>query len=63
MAIPITTANCEKSFRKLKLIKICLPTTMTEERPKNLALISTENVSELDINKAINVFVNLKSRK
>jgi hypothetical protein len=65
MTIPVTTASCERSLSKLKLIKTYLRSTMTEERLKNLALISIENdiVSRLDLNEAIQNFADLKSRK
>jgi hypothetical protein len=65
MTIPVTTANCKRSFSKLKLIKTYLRSTMTEKRLINLALISIENdiVSKLDLNEAIQNFADLKSKK
>jgi len=65
MTIPVTTASCERSFSKFKLIKTYLRSTMTEERLNNLALISIENdiVSKLDLNGAIQNFADLKFRK
>lgn len=66
MTIPVTTASCERSFSKLKLVKTYLRSTMTEERLNNLALtcsIENDIVSKLDLNEAIQHFADLKSRK
>jgi hypothetical protein len=41
--VPVTIASAERSFSRLKLIKICLRTTMAQERLAGLAILSTEN--------------------
>ena len=43
LTIPVTVASAEKSFSKLKLIKIYLWTTMSQEKLSGLAMISIKN--------------------
>lgn len=43
LTLPVTTASCERSFSKLKIIKNYLRSTMAQERLKNLAILSIEN--------------------
>ena len=38
--IGFSIASCERSFSKLKLIKACIRSSMRQERPTSLALIS-----------------------
>lgn len=59
------TSSYERIFSRLKLIKIYLSLTMTEERFNNLALISIKNdkVTKLDLNQAITNYDDLKLRK
>lgn len=63
LTLPVTVAEGERSFSKLKLIKTYLRSTMTQDRLTNLAVISIER--DLDIKPAeiIEKFANLKSRK
>lgn len=43
LTIPVTVASAEQSFRKLKLIKTYLRSTMAQERLNALAILSIEN--------------------
>ena len=40
--LPNSIASCERPFSKLKLIKICIRSSMLQERLTSLALISIE---------------------
>ena len=42
LTIEFSTASCERSFSKLKLIKTCIRSSMPQERLTSLALISIE---------------------
>jgi len=42
LTIPISIASAERSFSKLKLIKSYLRSTMSQQRLKELALLSIE---------------------
>ena len=61
VTLPVTSASCERSFSKMKLIKTYLRNSMTNDRLTNLAILSieesrTENidselfVDEFDVN-------------
>jgi len=58
LTIPVTVASGERSFSKLKLIKIFLRSSMKENRMNSLALLSIENAlaSELDYSSLITKF-------
>lgn len=43
VALPVSTASCERSFSVLKLIKTALRSTMTDERLSNLGVLSVES--------------------
>lgn len=43
LTLPVTVATCKQSSSKLKPIKIYLQSTMSEERLRNLAMLSTQN--------------------
>lgn len=43
LTIPVTIANYERSFSKLKFIKMYLRSTMTNQRLNSLAILSVEN--------------------
>jgi len=40
LTIPVTSATAERSFSKLKIIKIYLRNTISQDKMSNLALIS-----------------------
>lgn len=63
--LPVTTANVERSFSKLKIIKDYLRSTTSQDRLSGLALLSIENedAEKLDLNEVINEFANRKARK
>ncbi|KAL6481128.1 hypothetical protein MHYP_G00092080 [Metynnis hypsauchen] len=43
VAIPVSTASCERSFSTLKLVKTYLRSTMNDERLSNLGVLSIES--------------------
>lgn len=65
LTLPVTTATAERSFSKLKLVKNYLRATLSQEKTKNLAIISIEHeiVDGLDLDDVIGTFADLKSRK
>lgn len=56
LTIPVTTANAERSFSKLKIIKNYLRTIMSQERLSSLSTISFERARarNIDLDDAIN---------
>lgn len=63
LTITVSTASCERSFSKLKLIKTYQRSTMTQERLSNLAILSIERDSKVDFDKVIEKFAFVKSRR
>ena len=63
LTIPVTTAEAERSFSKLKLIKTHQRSRMVQQRTTDLALVSIERQREIDIDKAIDVFATIKNRR
>lgn len=65
LSIPATSASCERSFSKLKLIKSYLRSSMGQERLSSLALISIESsmVNSLNFEELIDNFANAKARR
>ncbi|KAF0748690.1 zinc finger MYM-type protein 1-like [Aphis craccivora] len=65
LALPCTTASCERSFSKLKLIKTILRFTMNQNRLTNLPLLSIEKeiTKTVDFDSVIDNFSAIKARK
>jgi len=65
LTMPVTTATCERSFSKLKIIKNYLRSTMAQERLSNLTIISIEQelASKMNYTSVIEEFASKKARK
>ena len=65
LTIPVSSAATKRSFSRLKLIKSYLRTTMKQDRLSGLALLSIERqlAKELDYDKVIDTFSNVKTRR
>ncbi|XP_060877869.1 zinc finger MYM-type protein 1-like [Metopolophium dirhodum] len=65
LTLPCTTASCERSFSKLKLIKTYLRSTMNQNRLTNLSLLSIEKeiTKTVDFDSVIDNFSAIKARK
>ena len=65
VTIPVTTANVERSFSKVKLIKTYLRNSMGQERLRNLAILSIDHSMgrNLNFDVVIDTFAELKTRK
>ena len=64
VTLPVTVANAERSFSKLKLIKSYLRSSISQERLDGLSLLAIENeaANELDAGELIDKFANNKAR-
>ncbi|KAL4126085.1 hypothetical protein QTP88_010314 [Uroleucon formosanum] len=65
LTLPVTSASCERSFSKLKIIKSYLRSTTKQRRLNNLSIISIEHEIAKTINydDIINEFASKKARK
>lgn len=65
LTLPCTTATCERSFSKLKLIKTYLRSTVNQTKLTNLALLSIEKEksNSIDFDLVINDFAEVKARR
>lgn len=65
VTIPATVASGERSFSKLKLIKMYLRSTISQSRLTNLATLSIENeiAEKLDFTDVVHAFADKKARK
>lgn len=65
LSLPVTVATAERSFSKLKLLKNYLRNSISQDRLTGISILNIEKsrTKELDIEKLINDFANLKSRK
>lgn len=61
LALPVSTASCERSFSVLKLIKTALRSTMTDELLSNLGVLSVESRRAKAIN--LDDFVDVFAKK
>ena len=61
----VTVASAERSFSKLKLIKNFLRSTMTQQRPSDLAILSIESKTarKMDFQNVIKDITTRKARK
>ena len=65
VCVPVTVAEAERSFSKLKLIKTYLRSTMAQERLSGLAIISINHIisNQISYNDVIDDFASNKARK
>ncbi|KAK6121516.1 hypothetical protein DH2020_044746 [Rehmannia glutinosa] len=65
LTIPVTVASAERSFSRLKLLKSCLRSTMTQTRLNALSLISIESefLEKLDYERLIDDFAEKNARR
>ncbi|KAL4126127.1 hypothetical protein QTP88_010356 [Uroleucon formosanum] len=65
LSLPVTVATAERSFSKLKLLKNYLRNSISQDRLTGISILNIEKsrTKELDIEKLINDFANMKSRK
>lgn len=65
VTLPTTSATCERSFSKLKLIKNYLRSTISQERLTSLAILSIESevANGINYDDVINTFAEKKSRR
>lgn len=58
LSIPATSAGCERSFSKMKLIKSVLRNSMLDERLRDLAILSinAERAARLDLDVVVDIF-------
>jgi len=63
LTIPVTTATCERSFSKLKIIKNYLRSTMSQDRLTNMGIISIERelASKINFEDIIDEFATKKA--
>ena len=65
LTIPLTIASAKRSFLKLKLIKLYLRSTISQERLNGLAILSIEKemLAKLECKNLISNFASQKARK
>jgi len=64
LVLSVAVATAERSFSKLKLIKNFITNSIAQDRLTNTAiLVETHRTSELNLEKVINDFANLKAKK
>jgi hypothetical protein len=62
---PVSVASCQHCFSKMKLIKCCLLSTVSQDRFTSLTILSIENeiVSSIKFGNIIKDFAAIKSRE
>ena len=63
IAIPISSASCERSISTLRNLKTYLRSTMVQDRLNGLALMHAHREMELDLEQIIDLFANLHPRR
>jgi hypothetical protein len=63
LTIPISSAEAERSFSVLKLLKTWLRTTMEDERLSDLGVIKMDCNLIIDYELLLNEFVKIKDRR
>ncbi|XP_029343946.1 zinc finger MYM-type protein 1-like [Acyrthosiphon pisum] len=65
LSLPVTVATAERSFSKLKLLKNYLRNSISQDRLTGISILNIEKsrTKELDIEKLIHDFSNMKARK
>lgn len=65
LSLPVTVASAERSFSKLKLLKNYLRNSISQDRLSGISILNIERsrTKELDLEKIINDFANMKNRK
>ena len=61
--MPVTSATVERSFSVLRCLKIYVKSTMKNDRLSSLGLVHIHRDFEVDMYKAMEVFVSAKTRK
>jgi hypothetical protein len=63
LTVPITSAQAERAFSVLKILKTWLRTTMEDERVSDLAIIKMACDVNVDYELIIEEFVKIKERR
>lgn len=65
LTVPVTVASGERSFSKLKLIKTCMRSTMSQDRLSELAILSIESqhARQMDITDIVKDFAQKNARR
>ena len=63
--LPVSSATAKSCFSRLKILKTCLRSTITEDRLSNLAILSIEsNIAQtIDFDNVISTFALMKKRR
>jgi hypothetical protein len=65
LTVPVTVASAERSFSKLKIIKNCLRSTMSQNRLNGLAMCSIEKeiLDNIDLDVVLNDFASRNAHR
>ena len=61
--LPVTSAECERSFSTLERLKTYLRSTMTTERQSGLAMMNIDYGRAIDIDEIVNIFATQHPRR
>ena len=58
LTLPVTSASCERSFSKMKIVKTFLRNSVTSERLSNIPLLSIESrcAESIDLDSFVDEF-------